>query len=173
MNCIDCGTEISKRRKRCELCNKIKTLSYKGKAMRVLERMDEIVGDVELIIPKTFIRRDLFGLFDLISIKTSGKIRFINVFEAKGHGDEYSKHLKKFNENQEILNRILERENTFELWGYRGRSKRKKKLYFLVHEYYTLEVRFMDMNVSGRQYHKEYVPDKYRVYFDGTIEEKE
>ena len=43
--------------------------SLSQRSKKYLEDLGYLVGAVEQVIPHTFIRRDLFGLFDLVAIK--------------------------------------------------------------------------------------------------------
>ena len=162
--CIDCGDPITPRSKRCAGCKGVQNKSMKPKAKYVLERMGEIVGDVETIIPGTYYKRDLWNMFDLISINDKGKIKFVQVFSAKSGGGDFTTHYTKmYNKNPEILERIIEGGNTFELWGFRGLLKTETKLCFLVNKYDEYE------GVGDGSYEFLYRP--LRVYFDGTIKE--
>lgn len=48
---------------------KTRGATLKHRTVQLLESRGLIVADVEQIIPHTFIRRDLFGLFDLLAIQ--------------------------------------------------------------------------------------------------------
>ena len=158
--CQVCGTELkSNRAKYCTWCKSIIKLSDKSKARKLLERLDCIVGDVETIIPGTYLKRDLWNMFDLIAVPLTENTKFIQVFSAKLSGDKFSTHLNKMMDaNKVLMERLLIRNNTIELWGFKDNWKKESRAGFIVWQFRTLPELWDNK------------PFKFRLYFDGATE---
>ena len=102
-----------------------KRISPTQRTLALLRRCQYRAAVVEKIIPRVFIRKDLYGIIDILAMKPGQPILAIQACIT----DDLNKRMDK---TPEIVHEWLSTGNQFEFWGWSKRGERgKRKLWAL------------------------------------------